>query len=66
MTAPSTSFHDYLLAELRCAAMRARIMQADVEAVGIALRGNLITADQALNLLNDCDVLRLVGTGAST
>jgi hypothetical protein len=30
---------EYLLAELRCAALRARLWQADIEAVGVALRG---------------------------
>jgi hypothetical protein len=30
---------DYLLAELRCAALRARLWQADIEAVGLALKG---------------------------
>lgn len=41
--------------------MRARIMQLDIEAIGIALKGGMVTPDQALNLLNDCDVLRIVG-----
>jgi hypothetical protein len=31
---------EYLLAELRCAALRARLWQADIEAVGVALRGH--------------------------
>jgi hypothetical protein len=53
---------DYLLAELRCAALRARLWQADIEAVGLALKGGLIDADQALELLADCDALHLVGT----
>jgi hypothetical protein len=60
--APSiTSRHEYLLAELRCATLRARLWQADIEAVGLALKATLITPAQALELLHDCDVLRLVG-----
>jgi hypothetical protein len=60
--APSiTSRHEYPLAELRCATLRARLWQADIEAVGLALKGALITPEQALELLHDCDVLRLVG-----
>jgi len=51
---------DYLLAELRCAALRARLWQSDIEAVGLALKGGLIDADQALGLLADCDALHLV------
>jgi len=52
---------NYLLAELRCAALRARIWQADIDAVGLALKGGLVTPDQALELLHDCDALHLVG-----
>lgn len=60
-TAPR-DFTDYLLAELHCAALRARILQADIEAVGLALKGGLISPDQALDLLHDVDALRIVGT----
>ena len=52
---------DYLLAELRCASLRARLWVADIEAVGIALKGGLIHPEQALELLHDCDALHLVG-----
>jgi hypothetical protein len=48
---------DYLLAELRCAALRARLARSDIEAVGVALKGGLISPDQAVELLNDCDAL---------
>jgi hypothetical protein len=52
---------DYLLAELRCAALRARLQQADIDAVGKALGAGLIEPEQALELLADCDCLALVG-----
>jgi hypothetical protein len=52
--------HEYLLAELRCAVLRARLWQADIEAVGLALRCELIEPEQALELLHDCDALYLV------
>jgi len=59
---------DYLLAELRCAAIRARLWQADIDAVGLALKVGLITPEQALGLLADCDALHHVGAvrGSST
>jgi hypothetical protein len=60
-TTVPTDFINYLLAEMRCASLRTRILQADIEAIGLALKGGLISADQALGLLDDCDVLRLVG-----
>jgi len=51
---------DYLLAELRCASLRARLWQADIDAVGMALKGGLIHPEQALELLQGCDALHLV------
>jgi|SRR5262245_52840669 len=50
----------YLLAELWCAALRAQLMQSDIEAVRLALKGGLITPVQALELLHDCEVLRYI------
>jgi hypothetical protein len=55
------SFHDYLLAEMRCASLRARILQHEIDAIGIALKGGAISADQALELMHDIDLLRLIG-----
>jgi hypothetical protein len=63
-----TSRCDYLLAELRAASLRARLWQADIEAVGLALKAGLVEPEQALALLHDCDALYLVapdGEGAS-
>jgi hypothetical protein len=51
---------DYLLAELRCASLRARLWQADIDAVGMALKGGLVEPEQALELLADCDCLQLI------
>ena len=50
---------EYLLAELRAAALR--LWQADIDAVGLALKAGLISADQAVEHLADCGVLCLVG-----
>jgi hypothetical protein len=51
------SRREYLLAELRCAALRARY---DIAAVGLALKSGLIEPEQALELLHDCDCLHLI------
>jgi hypothetical protein len=48
---------DYLLAELRCAAMRARLAALDIEAIALATQNGLISPEQAINLLYDCDAL---------
>lgn len=52
---------DYLLAELRCAALRARLWHADIESIGLALKTGWITPEQAVEALADCDCLQLVG-----
>jgi hypothetical protein len=52
---------EYLLAELRAAALRARLWQADIEAVGLALKAGLISSDQAVEHLSDCGLMRLLG-----
>jgi hypothetical protein len=51
---------EYLLAELRAAALRARLCQADIDAVGLALKAGLISPDQAVEHLSDCGLLRLL------
>jgi hypothetical protein len=55
---------EYQLAELRCAALRARLWQADIEAVGLALKAGWITPEQAVEALDDCDCLQLVGVSS--
>jgi hypothetical protein len=60
MTASSSNFADYLLAEMRCAAIRAKLWQNDITAIGLALKANFIDADNALAHLADCGALRLV------
>jgi hypothetical protein len=54
------SKQEYLLAELRCASLRARLWQSDIEAVGLALKAGLIEPEQALELLHECDCLELI------
>jgi hypothetical protein len=44
---------EYSLAELRCAALRARLAACDIDAIGIALRAGMIDADVALEWLHD-------------
>jgi hypothetical protein len=57
---------DYLLAELRCASLRARLWQTDIDAVGLALKSGLIEPEQALELLADCDCLLLISPKAES
>ena len=55
------SRRDYLLQELRCAVLRARLWESDITAVALALKAGLIEPEQALELLADCDALCLIG-----
>jgi hypothetical protein len=51
---------EYLLAELRCAELRARLWQADITSIGIALKAGWISAEDAVDALADCDALQLI------
>jgi hypothetical protein len=51
---------NYLLAELRCAALRARLAACDIDSIGIALRAGWIDDDAAIEWLHDCAVLDYV------
>jgi hypothetical protein len=42
----------FLLSELRVAALRCRLWAADLDSVGVALKADLITPEQALDLLD--------------
>jgi hypothetical protein len=54
----------YLLAELHCAEIRAKLLQANLTAIGLVLKAGLVTPEQALLLLDGCGALRLVGTAS--
>jgi hypothetical protein len=51
----------YLLAEFRCAALRARLWQADIDAAGLALKAGLATPEQALAMLDEAELELLAG-----
>jgi len=61
-----TTRTDYVLAELRCASLRAQLRQPDIASVGIALKAGWITPEQAVEALADCDCLQLVGIREET
>jgi hypothetical protein len=55
------SFAEYILSELRAASLRARLLQSEIDAIAVALKGGLVTAEQALVLMNGVDLLRVIG-----
>jgi len=58
---PAPSNTEYLLAELRCASLRCRLAQADIEAIGILLKQGFITPEQAVYELRGLIEMRVLG-----
>jgi hypothetical protein len=51
----------YLLAEFRCAALRAKLAANDLIAIGLALKGGVITPYQAIMHIEETDAFRFLG-----
>jgi hypothetical protein len=51
----------YVLAEIRCATLRARLAAIDLDAIGLALKGGLITPFQAIQHIEEADAFRFLG-----
>ena len=56
----SSGFADYVVHELRCAELRARLMVNNIEAMTIALGAGLVNADTALAHLHEIGALHLI------
>lgn len=52
---------DFLLAAMRAASARTKAMEADINTIGVALKGNLIGCDTAVKWIKDAGLLYLVG-----
>jgi sulfite reductase beta subunit-like hemoprotein len=57
------SRYEYLIQEFRCAVLRAQVEASDLEAIGLALKAGLVTAEQALELAAECGSLRWIAPG---
>ena len=58
--AMSNSRTEYLLAELRCPAVRARLWVNEIDAIGAALRAGWIDPDEAIAAIADSGCLHLL------
>jgi hypothetical protein len=56
---------EFILAKMRCAVLRSRLFQTEIESIGVALRGGLIDSDCALSWLNDINALEIIFEGAN-
>jgi hypothetical protein len=54
-------YKDFLLASLRAASLRAKLMDAGLTAIGVALKGNLIGPDGALQWAQEEGLMFLIG-----
>ena len=61
----SDNYVHYLLAELACAAIRTRLLSAEIDSIGVALRGALITPDDAVVWLSEVGALGLITAASS-
>lgn len=52
---------EYLLSELRCAALRARLAACDIDTIGVALKAGMIDPETAVEWLHNCSALSYVG-----
>lgn len=54
------SFRDFVLAELRCAHIKARMLVSEIETIGIGVRGNFIEPAQAIGALAAANALEFL------
>lgn len=56
-----TGRREYILAEFRCALIKARLAQLDIEATALALLHNIVTPEQAAAMFWDSDAIHFIG-----
>jgi hypothetical protein len=60
-TASDDARREYVLAEFRCAAIKARLAEFEIQSVGLALKYRLISPEQAVTLFWDSEAIRFLG-----
>ena len=58
---PDEARRDYVLAEFRCALIKAKLAQLDIEAVAVALKYRIISPEQAVALFWDSEAIHFLG-----
>jgi hypothetical protein len=62
----SDNYVIFLLAELKCAAVRSCQLTTEIESIGVALSGNFITPDDAMTWLHEAGGLGLIAVSSVT
>ena len=65
-TVTSEARRRYVLAEFRCAFIKARLAQLDIEAVALALKHGILTPQQAVAMFWDSDAVHFLGLELAT
>ena len=60
-TADNDGRREYILAEFRCALIKAKLAQLDIEAVAIALKNNIVTTEQAAAMFWETEAVQFLG-----
>jgi hypothetical protein len=66
VTTSSSAFVDFLLAQFRCAGIRARIIVNEIEAMQAALTAGLIAPEVAVLHVHEVGALGLLPTSSAT
>lgn len=65
MISASSDYTAYVLSQINCAAIRARLIVAEIESAEAALRGDFISADEALAWAYEAGVLPLIAPSST-
>jgi hypothetical protein len=57
----STNRKEYVLAEFRCAMIKARLALLDLEAAALALKAGFVTPEQAVQMFWDSQAIQFLG-----
>lgn len=57
---------EYVLAEFRCAIVKAKLALLDLEAASLALKAGLVTPDQAIAMFWDSQAVKFLGLELDT
>lgn len=60
-TIPDDDRREYILAEFRCALIKARLAQCDIEAIATALKHKIVTPEQAAAMFWDSAGVQFLG-----
>jgi hypothetical protein len=52
---------EFLLSALRAASLRAKLFDADITTIGVALRENMVTTQEALKWIKDIGAMESIG-----